>query len=62
MVMLGMNNINHYINDVINGHNKTYDELEYRLKILVKKNTITNWLIILLLIIVIAEFIIFFNP
>lgn len=61
LVIIGMNNINHFVNEVINGNDRSAEKLELRLDTLERKNNITNWLIGSLILITIAELVLFFG-
>jgi len=60
LIRIGINDINHYLNGVVNDTDRRADEFENRLNGFDKKNNITIWLIVVLLLTVISELIIFF--
>ena len=60
MVRTGMNNMNHFLISSINDNDKRAGELENRLNGIENKNKITIWLMIVILLLVISEFIVFF--
>ena len=60
LVIEGMNNINHYVNAVINENDRLDERMEVRLNSIEKKNNITNGIIILLFLVTLAELALFF--
>ena len=60
LVIEGMNNINHYVNEVINDNDRLGERMEVRLNSIERKSNITTGIIILLFLVTLAELALFF--